>query len=69
MKNNYPSKNVSNYKEELNRLASEGTIKIYTDEENLKIIQELNSGLEDFLLQQRTAQIASELELKTIWVD
>jgi len=64
MDNNY----TSNYEVILNRLASQGKVRYFSDEENLKIVQGLNYGLEDFLLQQKKRDVESALELRTIYI-
>ncbi len=56
----------STYEEILLNLASRGTVRIYTEEENIQIIKELNNGMESFLYDQRTRDKASEIELASV---
>lgn len=48
------------------RLVAEGRVHTFTDEENLKLMDELSEGMPDFLQEQRVKQSQSELELKKI---
>ena len=54
---------MDQYDRELLELASQCTVKVYTAEENLRIIQNLNDGMEDFLYEQRSREKESEIEL------
>lgn len=54
---------MDQYERQLLEFASKCTVKVYSPEENLRIIQNLNDGLEDFLYEQRSREKESEIEL------
>jgi hypothetical protein len=56
----------SQYKLMLEKLASEGKKVFFTDEQNLRIVEELNEGMEEFLYEQRIREKESEIELAGI---
>lgn len=57
---------MDQYEKELLELASRCTVKVFSAEENLKIIQNLNAGMEDFLYEQRSREKESEIELASV---
>jgi hypothetical protein len=64
-----PSKRMDAYEAELNRLVKKidfGSLRAFTDEENLYMAQQMSEGMEEFLLAQRKREVESALELKTI---
>jgi hypothetical protein len=70
MDNNYNlSKRNSFYEKELSRLISQGKPVKFTDEDSFNLVQELNTGLDDFLLEQKNSQTGAELELSKIILD
>jgi hypothetical protein len=54
------------YKEELKQIALKGKRVYYSNSQSLSIVEELNRGLEDFLLNQRKNDIEAEMELEKI---
>ena len=62
--NNIISQNIS-YEQKLNALANLGTIKIYTDKDNLAIRKELNKGMYNFCLDQNSRDAGAAIESKT----
>lgn len=64
------SKIESLYEKIITELGNKGKIRTFTEEENIKAMEELNSeDLDDYLREQRTKQTESELELKTIFLN
>jgi len=54
---------LSAYESELINLVSKGKVRTYTEEENIRIIKELNNDMDSFLYDQRTRDKATEIEL------
>ena len=50
----------------MDQFAEEGSVIIYTDMDSLSIIEDVNTGMEDFHYLQKNNEIASELELSGI---
>lgn len=58
-----------NYESELCKIASQGKLINYGEEQSLKIVEELNSGMYEFELAQRKRNLEAEIELKNIILD
>lgn len=54
------------YELELTRLLSLGSLRSFTDEENIQINEDLNQGMESFLYEQKNRDKVSEMELAGI---
>lgn len=54
------------YEEILEKLQAESKIRVYTEEENIQVMEELNEGMEEFLFDQKVKEKEAELELAGI---
>jgi hypothetical protein len=54
------------YEKYLAELNAQGNIEVFTPEENMRILEELNQGMEDFSNDQKVKERHSELELASI---
>jgi len=61
-----PTKRYDVYMDELIRQIDVGSLRAFTDEENLYMAQQMSEGMNEFLLAQRKREAESALELKTI---
>jgi hypothetical protein len=57
------------YEQKLVKIASLGTVKHYTEKENLAIVQELNEGMYEFILADRKIKVESEIGLPYIYIN
>lgn len=63
------AKKKSKYEIELEKLARKSKRIVFTDEENIKIMEELNEGMPEFLRDQKRRDGEAALEFKTVILD
>ena len=57
---------MDKYEEKLLEIAKNGILKIYTEEENIQIIKEMNKGVNEFIQEQKYKEQIPQNELKII---
>ena len=60
------AKEKSLYEQIMDRLQADSKIRVYTEDENIQVMEELNEGMEDFLYDQKVKEKEAELELAGI---
>ena len=59
-----PTKSL--YEKIMQELEAEHKVRVFTEEQNIQVMEELNEGMEDFLIHQKVNEKEAELELAGI---